>query len=73
MASLTELHEKRGKLVTQARDALEEITKNTDEARTKELEERHDKIMAEFDATQKSIAREERQAEIERQDQERRR
>lgn len=72
MASLTELHEKRGKLVTQARDALEEITKNTNETRTKELEERHDKIMAEFDATEKSIAREERQAEIERQDQERR-
>lgn len=72
MASLTELHEKRGKLVTQAREALDEITKNTDETRTKELEERHDKIMAEFDATEKSIEREERQAEIERKDQERR-
>lgn len=54
----TELHEKRGRLVTQAREALEEIKTNTDEARSAELEARHDTIMAEFDQTEKLIERE---------------
>lgn len=62
----TELQEKRGRLVTQAREALEEIKANTDEARAAELEARHDKIMGEFDAVEKLIEREERQARIER-------
>ena len=65
METLTKLHEKRGELVTQARAALDEINKNTDEARTAELEQRHDKIMAEFDALEAQIKREERQAQIE--------
>ena len=60
--SKTELQEKRGRLVTQAREALEEIKKNTDEARAKELDERHDKIMAELDTLDATIAREERVA-----------
>lgn len=60
--SLTELEEKRGRLVTQAREALEEIKKNTDESRAKELDERHDKIMAEFDALEATIQREEKLA-----------
>lgn len=56
--SNTELHDKRGRLVTQAREALEEIKGNTDEARSVELESRHDKIMAEFDKTEALIERE---------------
>lgn len=63
--SVTELQEKRGRLVTQAREALDEITKNTDEARSAELDKRHDDIMAEFDKVEKQIEREERQAAIE--------
>lgn len=62
----TELQEKRGRLVAQAREALEEIKSNTDEARAAELESRHDRIMAEFDAVEKLIEREERQSRIER-------
>lgn len=60
--SLTELNEKRGRLVTQAREALEEIKKNTDEARSAELEARHDAIMADFDKIEADIAREQRVA-----------
>ena len=63
--SKTELQEKRGRLVTQAREALEEIKKNTDEARAKELDDRHDKIMGELDALDATIAREDRVAKAE--------
>lgn len=63
--NLTELQEKRGRLVTQAREALDEIKANTDESRATELEQRHDTIMAEFDQVEKTIEREERQARIE--------
>lgn len=59
---LKELQEKREKLVHDAREALDEITKNTDEARAAELDKRHDDIMAEFDKVEKDIAREERMA-----------
>ena len=65
MATLTELQEKRGRLVTQAREALNEIQSNTDEARSAELESRHDNIMAEFDQVERNIEREERQAALE--------
>ncbi|MBX5285174.1 phage major capsid protein [Rhizobium sp. NLR10a] len=63
--TLTELQEKRGRLVTEARAALEEIKKNTDETRAAELEARHDTIMAEFDRVERNIKREEDQAAIE--------
>ncbi|SDN84950.1 phage major capsid protein [Ensifer sp. YR511] len=63
--SLTQMQEQRGRLMTQAREALNEITKNTDEARSAELEARHDAIMAEFDKLEKNIEREERQEAIE--------
>lgn len=63
--SKTELQEKRGRLVTQAREALEDIKKNTDEARAKELDTRHDTIMAELDTLDATIAREERVAKAE--------
>ncbi|HEX7852317.1 MAG TPA: phage major capsid protein [Sphingobium sp.] len=69
---LTQLQEKRGELLTQARAALDEITANSDETRTKELEDRHDKIMVDFDKLEKDIAREERQEKLEREDEERR-
>lgn len=57
-----ELIEKREKLVADARSALDEIKKNTDEARAAELEKRHDDIMAEFDRLDAQIAREKRMA-----------
>jgi HK97 family phage major capsid protein len=62
--NLTELQDKRMRLVTQAREALDEIQANTDESRATELEQRHDNIMAEFDAVEANIKREERHAEI---------
>lgn len=63
--SLSALQEQRGRLVTQAREALDEIKANTDEARAAELEERHDKIMSDFDKIEAQIAKEERLAKIE--------
>lgn len=63
--SLTQLQEERGRLVTQAREALDEIKTNTDEARAAELEARHDAIMADFDKVEAKIEREERLAQIE--------
>lgn len=70
--TLTELHEKRGRLVTQAREALDEIKGNADESRAAELEQRHDTIMSEFDQVEKDIKREERQVQLEREEEERR-
>lgn len=58
----TELQGKREKLVHDAREALGEINKNTDEARVEELNKRHDDIMAELDRTDVAIEREERLA-----------
>jgi len=63
--TLAELQEKRGRLVTQAREALGEITANTDEARAAELDGRHDAIMADFDKVEKLIEREQKLAEVE--------
>jgi len=63
--TLTELNEKRGRLVAEARTALEEIKSNTDEARGDELDKRHDAIMAEFDKLEKQIEREQKLADIE--------
>ena len=68
--SKTELQEKRGRLVTQAREALDEITKNTDEARSAELDKRHDDIMAELDKLDANIAREERMEAAEKREEE---
>jgi HK97 family phage major capsid protein len=70
--NLTEMQDKRGRLVTQAREALDEIKTNTDEARSTELSERHDKIMAEFDSLEKLIEREERLAKLEKDAEQRR-
>lgn len=62
---IKDLEEKRSKLLHDAREALDEITKNTDEARAGELDARHDTIMAEFDRTEKLIEREQKLADIE--------
>lgn len=70
--TLKEMQEKREQLVAQSRTALDEIRSNTDEARATELEQRHDTIMSEFDTLEKDIAREERQAKLDREAQERR-
>lgn len=56
----TELNEKRGRLVAQAREALDEIKTNTDESRAAELTQRHDAIMADFDKVEGLIEREAR-------------
>jgi HK97 family phage major capsid protein len=58
--SVTDLNEKRGRLVTQAREALEEIKTNTDESRAAELNQRHDAIMADFDKIEGLIERDAR-------------
>ena len=63
--SLTELHNQRGVLVTQARAATDEITANTDDARVQELEDSSAKIFAELDALDKKIAAEQRTAKLE--------
>lgn len=62
MPTLTELQEKRGQLITQARAALDEVGANTDASREAELEKRHDDIMADFDKVEKHIEREARLA-----------
>lgn len=72
MPTLTELQEKRGQLVTQAREALNEITNNTDDSRAAELEQRHDNIMGELDTLDANILREERVAKLEKEENERR-
>lgn len=64
--NLKEMQERRDQLVAQARAALEEIRKNTDDARAAELEQRHDTIMAELDQLDAKIKREERVAAAER-------
>jgi len=66
--TLKELLEKRGKLVADARTALDEIKSNTDDNRAAELERRHDDIMGEFDKLDKTIEREQRLADIEKRD-----
>ncbi|WP_312529466.1 phage major capsid protein [Paracoccus sp. (in: a-proteobacteria)] len=63
--ALKDLIEKRNKLVTEARSALDEITKNTDESRAAELDQRHDTIMADFDKVEGQIKREQRMADAE--------
>ncbi len=70
---MKELQEKREKLVVDARAALDEITKNTDETRAAELEKRHDDIMVEFDRVEATIAREQRMAAAEKRAEEARR
>lgn len=59
------LIEKRGKLITDARAALDEITTNTDESRAAELEQRHDTIMSDYDKNEVQIERVQRMVDAE--------
>jgi HK97 family phage major capsid protein len=60
--NLKEMQDKREQLVSEARQALDEIKSNTDESRAQELEQRHDTIMGDLDKLDGNIAREERVA-----------
>lgn len=70
--TLRQLQEKREKIVADARSALEEIRKNSDDARTAELEKRHDDFMGDLDRLDGQITREERMAKAEKTEEERR-
>ena len=65
MTILKELRDAQNVVVTQARERLDLITANTDEARQAELEAAHDKAMGEFDRLEGLIVRETKLAEIE--------
>lgn len=68
--SLKDLQDKREKLISEARERLDLITNNTDEARAKELEAAHDAAMAELDKLDKAIERDEKLAAAERRSEE---
>lgn len=70
MPTLRELQEQREKLVAGARERLDQVNANTDESRAAELESQHDAAMKELDALDTKIAREERMAKIEREQEE---
>ena len=59
------LREKQARITAEARERLDLINSNTDEARAAELEAAHDTAMAEFDRIEGMIQRELKQAEIE--------
>jgi HK97 family phage major capsid protein len=70
---IKELREKQARIVAEARERLDQINTETDEARAKELEASHDKAMAEHDRLEGLIEREEKLARLEeRSDHERR-
>jgi HK97 family phage major capsid protein len=62
---IKELRERQAKIVTEARERLDQITATTDETRAKELETQHDTAMAEYDRLGKQIEREEKVAGME--------
>jgi len=62
MPTLTELQEKRGTLIAQARERLNQIDANTDESRAAELQTQHDAAMADLDKLDARIATEEKLA-----------
>lgn len=68
---IKELREKQATVITEARARLDEINANTDESRAAELEDQHDKAMAEYDRLGKLIEREEATVEAERRTRER--
>lgn len=65
MSRITELREKQAKLVAEARELIDQIDDDTDEARAKELEASYDKAMAEHDKIEARIEKEERLAQAE--------
>lgn len=60
--TIIEMRKKQRELLERAREALDEINANTDEARAAELESRHETIMAEWDGLEVKIEREQRHA-----------
>lgn len=72
MPTLRELQEQRAGLVAGARERLDQINANTDEARAAELTTQHDAAMAELDRLDASIARTERVERAELEENERR-
>jgi HK97 family phage major capsid protein len=66
---IKELREQQAKIVTDARERLDQIDK-ADEARSKELESQHDAAMAEYDKLEKQIEREQKVADLEKRDEE---
>ena len=63
--SIRELREKQARITSEARERLDLINKETDEARATELEASHDKAMAEFDRLERQIEREQKLADME--------
>ena len=63
--SIRELREKQARITSEARERLDLINKETDEARATELEAAHDKAMAEFDRLERMIEREQKLSDIE--------
>ncbi len=57
MADLMELREKQQKLIHDARVALDQIDSNTDEGRAKDLEQQHDRAMADYDKLEAQATR----------------
>ena len=70
--SIKEMRARQAQIVSEARERNDLITKNTDEARAKELEAQHDAAMAEYDRLEAQISREEKIAELEKREDERR-
>lgn len=62
---IKELREKQARITAEARERLDLINAETDEARAAELEAAHDKAMAEFDKIEEQIKREQRIADME--------
>jgi HK97 family phage major capsid protein len=58
MSQLTELRERQARIVSEARERLEQINSATDDARATELRTQHDTAMAEFDRLQAQVERE---------------
>ncbi len=58
--TLRELQEQRGQLLAAARERFDQINANTDESRAAELEAQHDAAMAELDALDATIERQQR-------------
>lgn len=56
--TIKEMRERQAQIVAEARERTDQITASTDEARTTELETQHDAAMAEYDALEKKIERE---------------
>ncbi|NRP70604.1 hypothetical protein ILFOPFJJ_01485 [Ensifer psoraleae] len=64
--TIAELRAKQEQLVAEARSALAEINNDTKEERVAELEQQHDRAMAEYDRIEARVAREQKLAERER-------